>query len=216
MPTPENPKGEEVERKYTPVSSVRNNGTVDFVIKIYRKNVHPRFPEGGIMTQYLESLEAGQSLLMRGPLGQLEYHGFGKFLIKKQILQKKKIGMVAGGTGITPCYQVLQAALNGDDGTTLSLIFGNRTVEDILLRDELDQFKSNYETRFNLHYTVDVQPTIPWTHSVGFVTADLIKSQLPAPSDDTIILYCGPPPFEEMMKKHLAGLGYNDDMVFKF
>jgi NAD(P)H-flavin reductase len=78
---------------------------------------------------------------MRGPLGQLEYHGYGKFLIKKQIIQKKRIGMVAGGTGITPCYQVLQAALNGNDGTTLSLIFGNRTVEDILLRDELDQFK---------------------------------------------------------------------------
>ena len=50
MPTPEIPEGEEIERKYTPVSSVRNNGTVDFVIKIYRKNVHPRFPEGGIMT----------------------------------------------------------------------------------------------------------------------------------------------------------------------
>jgi NAD(P)H-flavin reductase len=78
---------------------------------------------------------------MRGPLGQLEYHGYGKFFIKKQLIQKKRIGMVAGGTGITPCYQVLQAALNGNDGTTLSLIFGNRTVEDILLRDELDQFK---------------------------------------------------------------------------
>lgn len=217
MPTKEVPAGEVVERKYTPVSSVRNNGYVDFVIKIYRKNIHPRFPDGGVMTQYLESLEQGSTMLMRGPLGQLEYHGFGKFLIRKEFITgKKRIGMVAGGTGITPCYQVLQAALNGDDGTDISLIFGNRSVSDILLKDELDQFKVNYPERFKLHYTVDIKPEKEWAYSVGFVTADLIKSQLPAPSEDTIILYCGPPPFEEMMKKHLTDLGFNDKMVFKF
>ena len=216
MPTKETPSGELVQRKYTPISSVLNNGYVDFLIKIYRKNVHPRFPEGGVMTQYLETLDAGSEMLMSGPFGQLAYQGFGKFLIKKQIIQKKKIGMVAGGTGITPCYQVLQAALNSDDGTSLSLIFGNRTVEDILLKDELDQFKTNYPQRFNLHYTVDVKPETAWDYSVGFVSADLIKQQLPAPGEDTIILYCGPPPFEEMMLKHLTGLGYSKDMVFKF
>lgn len=59
MPTPEHPEGELVQRKYTPISTIQSNGYVDFVIKIYRKNVHPRFPDGGIMTQYLESLEQG-------------------------------------------------------------------------------------------------------------------------------------------------------------
>jgi len=39
---------------------------------------------------------------------------------------------------------------------------------------------------------------------------------MPQPSPDTIILFCGPPPFEDMMKKHLTELGYKDDMVFKF
>jgi NAD(P)H-flavin reductase len=62
----------------------------------------------------------------------------GKFMIKRNPLKRTKIGMVAGGTGITPCYQIIQAALNGEDGTQLSLIFGNRTVEDILLKEELD------------------------------------------------------------------------------
>lgn len=39
---------------------------------------------------------------------------------------------------------------------------------------------------------------------------------MPAPSEDTIILYCGPPAFEDMMKKHLEELGYGNDMQFKF
>ena len=48
--------------------------------------------------------------------------------------------MVAGGTGITPCYQILQACLKNNDGTDVSLVFGNRTVRDILLKDELFAF----------------------------------------------------------------------------
>ena len=39
---------------------------------------------------------------------------------------------------------------------------------------------------------------------------------LPAPGPQTLIVFCGPPPFENMMKKHLAELGYDDTMIFKF
>jgi cytochrome-b5 reductase len=34
-------------------------GTVSFVIKVYFRNVHPKFPEGGKMSQHMESLEIG-------------------------------------------------------------------------------------------------------------------------------------------------------------
>ena len=84
---------------------ITSESYVDFVIKIYRKNIHPRFPDGGIMTQYLESLENGAKIKMEGPRGQLQYNGFGQFLIsKKRLLTKRFIGHVAGGTGITPCF----------------------------------------------------------------------------------------------------------------
>ena len=48
--TKEHPEGELIERKYTPTTTVSSTGCVDFVIKIYRKDVVPRFPDGGIMT----------------------------------------------------------------------------------------------------------------------------------------------------------------------
>ena len=48
--------GEEVDRQYTPISQVNDSTFVDFLIKVYRKNVHPKFPEGGQMTQYLEKM----------------------------------------------------------------------------------------------------------------------------------------------------------------
>lgn len=39
-------KGEEVIRSYTPTSCDDDLGFVDFVIKVYFKNVNPRFPDG--------------------------------------------------------------------------------------------------------------------------------------------------------------------------
>jgi cytochrome-b5 reductase len=42
--------GELCERKYTPISPVTQRGYVDFVIKVYKAGVHPKFPEGGKMS----------------------------------------------------------------------------------------------------------------------------------------------------------------------
>ena len=44
---------------------------------------------------------------MEGPFGLLAYNGNGNFTIKKQKIKKTKIGILAGGTGITPCFQLV-------------------------------------------------------------------------------------------------------------
>lgn len=48
-------------------------------------------------------MEVGGKQRMEGPKGLLEYKGFGNFVIKKKAVKKTKIGLIAGGTGITPC-----------------------------------------------------------------------------------------------------------------
>ncbi len=63
--------GEDVIRAYTPVSSDDDVGHMDLLIKVYFKNVHPKFPNGGLMSQYIHGLEVGQTLDMRGPTGRL-------------------------------------------------------------------------------------------------------------------------------------------------
>lgn len=92
------------------------------------------------MSQYIETLDNGDIMLMEGPKGRLTYYGFGKFKLARKEVKKTKIGCVAGGTGITPCYQVIQAALKNEDDTHLSLVFGNRSIDDILLHEELASF----------------------------------------------------------------------------
>lgn len=48
--------------------------------QVYLKGVHPKFPEGGKMSQYLDSLKIGDMVEFRGPSGLLSYAGKGEYL----------------------------------------------------------------------------------------------------------------------------------------
>jgi len=215
--------GEPVVRPYTPVSSDDDKGFVDLVVKVYFKNVHPKFPDGGKLSQYLEAMEIGDYMDFRGPNGLLVYTNPGEFSIKPDkksepaIRKATKVGMIAGGTGITPMLQLVRQCIKDpEDKTTLALIFANQTENDILLKDELDALAEQHPKRFKLHYTVDKAPE-GWKFSEGFVNADMIKDNLPGPSEDTLVLMCGPPPMIKFAcQPNLEKLGYTPEMMFAY
>lgn len=95
--------GEDVIRAYTPVSSDDDLGHMDLIIKVYFKNVHPNFPNGGLMSQHIHGLEIGQTLDIRGPTGRLLYNGLGQFETRPDKITNynpvsgiKKVNMIAG------------------------------------------------------------------------------------------------------------------------
>jgi cytochrome-b5 reductase len=126
------------------------------VVQVYFAKVHPKFPDGGKMSQHMEAMKIGDTMLMQGPKGKLTYTGRGVFEIvpKPKVLEvrrAKKVGMIAGGTGITPMLQVIRAILkDSGDKTQMSLIFANQTEDDILLRAELEQIAADHPTQFKV------------------------------------------------------------------
>ncbi|KAG9342314.1 hypothetical protein JZ751_016816 [Albula glossodonta] len=212
-----------VVRPYTPVSSDDDKGFVDLVVKIYYKDVNPKFPEGGKMSQYLEGLRIGDTIDFRGPSGLLVYQGKGKFAIKPDkksepvIKTAKHVGMIAGGTGITPMLQIINAVIKDpEDQTVCYLLFANQTEKDILLRPELEEILANHPSRFKLWYTVDRAPE-EWTYSQGFINEEMVRDHLPPPGDDTIILMCGPPPMIQFAcNPNLDKLGHPASRRFTF
>ncbi|XP_028757496.1 inducible nitrate reductase [NADH] 2 [Neltuma alba] len=205
-------------RAYTPTTSVDEVGYFDLVVKIYFKGVHPKFPNGGLMSQHLDSLPIGSVVEVKGPLGHIEYTGRGQFLDHGKPKFAKRLAMLAGGTGITPVYQVAQAILKDpEDRTEMHVVYANRTEDDILLREELDEWAKKDE-RFKVWYVVQESKREGWEYSVGFITADILREHAPKASDDTLALACGPPPMIQFaVQPNLEKLGYdigNNLLVF--
>lgn len=209
----------EIERKYTPTTSDDELGYFDLVIKVYAGGVKEQFPDGGKMSQFLHSLVVGKdSVEIKGPFGRVEYRGRGQFeLAKKPLPLKKQVGMLAGGTGITPILQVLNAVLKDpSDETHLSLIYANQTEDDILCRPALEELAEQHPRRFKLHYTLD-RPQGDWNYDTGFITADMIKKHLPPPGEETLVLMCGPPPMVKFAcEANLEKLGFEKNAMLQF
>jgi len=218
--------GKNHQRSYTPVTGNETLGEVTFIIKVYKANVHPKFPLGGKMSQHLDSLKIGDSIEMKGPKGHLTYLGQGKFTVKqmRKPLEERKakhFGLIAGGTGITPVMQVVKAIFRDskDTSTTMSVLYANQTEEDILLRSELELLAKEYPTRFKVHYTLDRPPAKGWNYSTGFIDKEMLEKTMPKAATDgsSQILMCGPPPMIKFAcLPNLEALGFKSTDHFTF
>lgn len=169
------------------------------------------------MSQHLDSLPIGATLEVKGPLGHIEYNGKGNFLVYGKPKFARKLTMMAGGTGITPVYQVAQAILKDpEDRTEMHVVYANRTEEDILLRDEMDSWAKK-DDRFKVWYVVE-KAREGWEYSVGFITESILREHVPEASEDTLALACGPPPMIQFaVQNNLEKMGYdieNNLLVF--
>lgn len=161
-----NPRGEKIEvvRSYTPISSDEDQGFFDLMIKSY--------PQGNI-SAHMDTLKPGQTMKVRGPKGAMVYTPN----------LRRHIGMIAGGTGITPMLQIIRAVIRGrpknggEDQTKIDLIFANVNEDDILLKEDLDRLAAE-DDDFRVHYVLN-NPPEDWEGGVGFVTADMIKVSTP-------------------------------------
>ncbi|XP_072960626.1 NADH--cytochrome b5 reductase 1-like [Typha angustifolia] len=189
--------GEEVIKPYTPTTLDSDIGYFELVIKMY--------PQGR-MSHHFREMRVGDYLSVKGPKGRFRY----------QPGQVRAFGMLAGGSGITPMFQVTRAILeNSKDQTNVHLIYANVTYEDILLKEELDTLASNYPNRFKVYYVLNQPPDV-WNGGVGFVSKEMIQTHCPAPAPDIQVLRCGPPPMNKAMAVHLDDLGYTKEMQFQF
>lgn len=181
--------GKEVVRSYTPISNDDQLGSFDLLIKTY---------ENGNISRYVESKKIGETVDFRGPKGFFTYTPN----------MVESFGMVAGGTGIAPMYQVFTAILdNPEDKTKINLLYANVSENDILLKAELELLEKKHPKQFKVHYVLN-NPPENWTGSVGFITPEIMETHLPKQSENTNLLICGPPPMVSAIKKAAQTLGY--------
>ena len=178
-----------VMRSYTPISEPDAKGHFELLVKSY--------PQGNVSRVFGE-LKIGDTLEMKGPKGNFNY--------RRNMADT--IGLIAGGTGLTPCLQIIEQALRDpEDKTRFSMLYANVEHEEILLKDRLDALAAQHPERFRVRYYLNVAPP-SWDGGVGFVTKDAIDTHLPKSSERNRLLMCGPPPMINAMKGHISELKF--------
>ena len=203
---------EAIIRSYTPVSEVSDKGYLHVLVKVY---FDTKEAKGGKMSQAMESLPIGHGVDFKGPIGKFKYHGHGRCSINDVDRHVKSLLMICAGSGITPIYQVFRAAMQDpEDNTRCVVLDGNRLVEDILMKEDMDALSLNNDHRCKVVYTL-TQGTEEWKGLKGRVNGALVKEHCEK-DDDTLVLICGPDALEKSIHQALTQDGWKDDQLVFF
>ena len=170
------------------------------------------------MRQPLDSIPIGHFVDFKGPLGKFEYLGRGLCTVDGVERNVSKFIMISGGSGITPIYQVLRAVMQDDsDDTKCVVLDGNRLLEDILCKEDLDSFARDYSEKCQLLYTLTQGPA-DWEGLRGRIAAPLLKEHCARAAHEegqVMVLICGPEALEKSVHDALLDDGWDkNDLIF--
>ena len=149
-------------------------------------------PDGFAADYMLGGFKEGDEVLSSGPQGNFYY---------EELRDPKNIVALAGGSGITPFLSMAQAIADGTEDFDLTIIFGSRTKEQILFKEELDWITQKCDKVHVVHVLSDEEAE-GFEH--GFITADLIKKYAKEPYS---VFVCGPEAMYKFLKGELDKLG---------
>ena len=143
-------------------------------------------PNGFAADWLLENLKVGDKVLASDGQGQFYY---------EDLRDAENVVALAGGSGITPFLSMARAIRDGVEDFNLTILFGSRTEESILFREELDEICAACDKVKVVHVLSDEEKA-GFEH--GFITADIIQKYAVAPYS---VFICGP----EAMYRFLSG-----------
>ncbi len=153
----------------------------------------------GTMTNALMEAEVGQEVGIRGPYG----NGF-----PLELCQGRDIVFIAGGIGLAPVRSlILECIKNRGDYGKLTVIYGARSKEDLVFKEDLFEHWPKVEN-MEVYTTID-RSQDGWNGHVGFVPAYVEELNI-AP---TVAFVCGPPIMIKFTMESLSKMGYREDEV---
>ncbi|HEY6469702.1 MAG TPA: 1,2-phenylacetyl-CoA epoxidase subunit PaaE [Candidatus Dormibacteraeota bacterium] len=169
--------GDDIRRSYSICSSPGSG----------RMRVAVKRLSGGVFSAYAhDHLKAGDIIEVVTPIG--------RFNTPLDPAQTKSYAMIAAGSGITPILSILTAILEVEQQSSVTLIYGNRTVQDIMFLEELEDLKNRYPGRFAMYHVLSrEEQDVPLLH--GRIDREHLEQffeQLVHPDDVDEWFLCGP------------------------
>jgi len=154
----------------------------------------------GQLTDALHKLETGDEVGIRGPFG----NGFDL-----EAARGKDLLFVGGGIGLPPLRSLIWNVLDQRDRFgNLTILYGARTPQDLVYKDELKQWASRSDVEFRV--SVDLAEP-DWTGIVGVVT--VLFNQVALHPETTLAYVCGPPVMIRFAVRDLLARGFKEEAV---
>ena len=151
-----------------------------------------KIEDGYASTYILDNWKVGTEVILSGPLGQFYY---------ERLRDAKNVVALAGGSGITPFLAMARAIAEGIEDFNLTILYGSRTAEDILLAKQLEDVTNKANGKVKVVHVLSDEEKPGYEH--GYISAELIKKYAP---EDYSIFVCGPKAMYKFMETELPKL----------
>ncbi|EDQ31643.1 Flavodoxin reductase (ferredoxin-NADPH reductase) family 1 [Hoeflea phototrophica DFL-43] len=189
--------GEDMRRSYSICSPLSEKD---------RRTVGVKRIEDGRFSSFAQTLKAGDRIQVMPPQGRFT----------AQIGGDHDYLLLAAGSGITPCLSIAKSVLAGEPDSTVTLLYANRNSSSVMFRDDLNDLKDRYTTRFTLLHVMDEE-----VQDVEIMNGRLDAEKLETlaglgvidPKSADAIYICGPEPMIRSASTALATLCVDADRI---
>lgn len=163
---------------------------------------------GGRMSNFVaEKLKVGDQIAVMEPKG--------RFTLQTDADASNHYVGIAGGSGITPVLSIVRSVLREEPNSRVTLLYGNRGVNDIIFRRKLAELKDSYLERFSVVHVLAEGDNDVELFS-GMLTSEKVESILSTflqPTEVDGYFICGPGPMMDGAGAALNRLGVEPSRI---
>ena len=163
---------------------------------------------GGLFSKWInEKLKPGDTLFVMAPQG--------RFFVPVDPQAKRHHLGIAGGSGITPILSIMKTVLAREPKSRFTLLYGNRSLQSTMFKEELEDLKNRYLTRLVLHHVFSDEHTDA-PINMGLLdrakVAEFLRTLVPAATIDHAFV-CGPFMMNDEAEAALLEAGVPQDRI---
>jgi ring-1,2-phenylacetyl-CoA epoxidase subunit PaaE len=140
----------------------------------------------------------------------------GKFILNISDSNQYNYIAFAAGSGITPVLSMIRSVIETEKESKFVLVYGNKSSEDTMFKNEIDNLKLQYKDQFEVHYVFSQKVTNnAYSGRISLeILDDILKDKYPKGSFSNYFL-CGPEEMINLIKSELLDIGI-DKAAIKF
>ena len=139
----------------------------------------------------------------------------GLFILPAEVDRYKQVFFFAAGIGITPVFSMIKTLLHTQEPTKVVLIYSNRSHEETVFYDELNELVTSFRYRFKIQYLYSTDFDLRRARLSKELVPVLLREYILAAKEEMLFYICGPYSYMRMVTWSLEEQGIHTEQIRK-